>query len=179
MIFLLQNEIPFEASFYAAKVAKQRGAKVVFDPAPATNISMEIIRFVDYLTPNELELVELSKEWFGKVLDPSEFYLKLSEENPNIRLIAKLGEKGAKLFAKDTEIEVTAVPVKAVDTTAAGDVFNGSFATFLSEGKSEGDALRLANIAAAISVTRYGAQTSIPSREELLTFAETLTSVPS
>jgi ribokinase len=164
-IILLQNEIPFETTFEVAKWAKQSGKIVIFDPAPAEGIEKDIFEYVDYLTPNEVELEELSKEFLGSfesVEKSSEALLDLGVK----AVIAKLGEKGIYFRRGLKEIRIPAPKVSTVDTTAAGDVFNGAFATFLKKG--EMDALRLAVKAASISVTRPGAQSSIPSLEEVL-----------
>ena len=168
-ILLIQNEVPFESSLEAAKIFKKAGKTVIFDPAPAQGIGKEIFQYVDFLTPNEEEMKALTKEFFGSFQsfeDSSQKFLGLGVEN----VIVKLGEKGLLLFGKEENFALKAFDVKAVDSTAAGDVFNGAFAVALDEGNSIKDALIFASAAAAISVTRKGAQSSIPSREEVETF---------
>lgn len=162
-ILLLQNEIPFETTL---ECAKKFGGIVIFDPAPAQGINGEIFQYVDYLTPNEKEIEALSKEFFGEFLSiekVAENFLKLGVKN----VIVKLGDKGALLVNKNGEKHFPAFRVKAVDTTAAGDVFNGAFAVALSEGKQPEEAVVFGMAAAAISVTKVGAQSSVPSREEI------------
>ncbi|KHC90881.1 ribokinase [Thermotoga sp. Mc24] len=169
-ILLLQNEIPFETTL---ECAKKFGGIVIFDPAPAQGINGEIFQYVDYLTPNEKEIEALSKEFFGEFLSiekAAENFLKLGVRN----VIVKLGDKGALLVNKNGEKHFPAFKVKAVDTTAAGDVFNGAFAVVLSEGKPPEEAVIFGMAAAAISVTKVGAQSSIPAREEVEAFLKNL-----
>ena len=164
-VVLLQNEIPFETTLEVAKWAHERGKIVIFDPAPAEGIGREIFEYVDYLTPNEIEIEILSKEIFGNfdgVEKACDMFLELGTE----AVIAKLGEKGIYFKKGLKELRIEAPRVEAVDTTAAGDVFNGAFAAFLERGELE--ALRLAVKAASISVTRMGAQSSIPSIQEVI-----------
>lgn len=164
-IVLLQNEIPFETTFEVARWARKRGKIVIFDPAPAQGVNIEILKYVDYITPNESEIKTLSETFFGK-FESIERAAELLIETGARSVIAKLGENGVYFRRGLKEVRIPAVKVKAVDTTAAGDVFNGAFAAFLEKGEME--ALRLAVKAAAISVTRIGAQSSIPDLEEVM-----------
>ncbi len=164
-VILLQNEIPFETTLMVAKWARENGKIVVFDPAPAEGIDREIFEYVDYLTPNEIELEILSKEIFGGFDDLEKACEKFLDLGVRA-VIAKLGEKGIYFKKGLKELRIEAPKVEAVDTTAAGDVFNGAFAAFLERGELE--ALRLAVRAASISVTRMGAQSSIPSIQEVI-----------
>lgn len=166
-VVLLQNEIPIETTMAAAQLSKEAGATVILDPAPASGIPISVLSYVDYLTPNEVELEELSRMWFGDAHSPEGFFRKVFSLNPTIKLLVKLGERGATMFTSQDRLEVVGLKVDAVDTTAAGDVFNGAFAVALSEGRSELEALHFANVAAALSVTRPGAQSSIPTRDEV------------
>jgi ribokinase len=165
-ILLLQNEISFETTL---ECAKRFNGIVIFDPAPVQGISKEIFQHVNYLTPNEEEIEALSREVFGEFLSiekAAERFLELGVEN----VIVKLGSKGALVVNKHKKKHFPAFKVKAVDTTAAGDVFNGAFAVGLAEGRSLEDAVIFGMAAAAISVTRLGAQSSIPSRQEVEEF---------
>lgn len=174
-IILLQNEIPIESTLYTAKICKELNKCVILDPAPAENIPMEIVNYVDYITPNETELNKLSLNWFGSLLSPEEFYNRLSKINSEIKLIYKQGENGSTIYSSRGILHMKAFIVKPVDTTAAGDVFNGAFAVALNEGKDVKEALKFANAAAAISITKKGAQSSIPSRHEVEEFLKVST----
>ena len=165
-ILLLQNEISFETTL---ECARRFNGIVIFDPAPAQGINEEIFQYVDYLTPNEEEIETLSKEFFDEFLSvekAAERFLELGVKN----VIVKLGNKGALVVSKRKKGHFPAFKVKAEDTTAAGDVFNGAFAVGLAEGKCLEDAVLFGMAAAAISVTRPGAQSSIPSRQEVEEF---------
>ncbi len=164
-IILLQNEVPFETTLTVAKWAKNRGKIVIFDPAPAHCIDIQILKYVDYITPNENEMKTLSEEFFGS-FESLEKAAGLLVESGVRGIIAKLGENGVYFKKGLKEMRIPAVKVNAVDTTAAGDVFNGAFASFYEKGEIE--ALRLATKAAAISVTRMGAQSSVPDLEEVM-----------
>ncbi|HBU00827.1 MAG TPA: ribokinase [Thermotoga naphthophila] len=166
IILLLQNEIPFETTL---ECAKRFNGIVIFDPAPAQGTNEEIFQYVDYLTPNEEEIESLSKDYFSEFLTvekAAEKFLELGVKN----VIVKLGDKGVLLVNKNEKKHFPAFKVKAVDTTAAGDVFNGAFAVALSEGKSPEEAVIFGMAAAAISITGLGAQSSVPSREEVEQF---------
>ena len=164
-IILLQNEIPFETTLTVAKWAKDKGKVVVFDPAPAHGIDIQILKYVDYITPNESEIRTLAEEFFGG-FESLERTAELLLESGAEGVIAKLGENGVYFKKGLKEMRVPALKVEVVDTTAAGDVFNGAFAAFYDMGEIE--ALRLATKAASISVTRMGAQSSVPDLEEVM-----------
>lgn len=164
-MILLQNEIPFETTLSVAKWAKDRGKKVVFDPAPAHGIDVQILKYVDYITPNDGEIKTLSENFFGG-FESVEKSADLLIEKGVEGVVVKLGESGVYFKKGLKELRIPAMRVKAVDTTAAGDVFNGAFAAFYDMGEIE--ALRLATKAASISVTRKGAQSSIPDPEEVV-----------
>ncbi len=167
-VVLLQNEIPFETTYEAARLFKQNGKLVIFDPAPADGIDREIFKFVDIITPNEVEAQTLTGETKTEKL--VERLLGLGCKN----VLLKLGEKGC-LFVGDLgQFEVPAFTVQAVDTTAAGDVFNGAFAAEFERSKDVRKSLIFASAAAAISVTRMGAQSSIPSYQEVVKFLSTV-----
>lgn len=165
-IVLLQMEIPMEAITYTVEEAHKRGKTVIVNPAPAQRISDEILGMIDFLTPNESELELLSGKTCttdDEVIEAAEALLSKGVKN----LIVTLGEKGALFMDGKEKRFVKGHKVQAVDTTAAGDCFNGAFATALSEGKNIEEAIDFANKAASLSVTRVGAQSSMPRREEL------------
>ncbi|MBC7194174.1 MAG: ribokinase [Caldisericia bacterium] len=167
-LLLLQGEIPIETIYETSKIAFENGAIVIFDPAPAKKEFLQILPYVTYLTPNEIELETLtSKEGdFEKKLD---FLI----ERGAYSVIAKLGEKG--IFYKDKEgrrIKIDAYKVNAIDTTAAGDIFNGAFASSLNRGVPLYDSLKFSVAASGISVTRKGASISCPNYEEVIKFME-------
>lgn len=164
-LLLIQNEIPFSSTMKAAQLFKNKGKLVVFDPAPAQNISSEILPYVDIITPNESEMCSL----LGKNVSPEEGIeqlLKLGCEN----VLLKLGEKGCLFHGKMGHFRIEAFKVNAVDSTAAGDVFNAAFATELERSEDIERSLIFASAAAAISVTRHGAQPSIPTLAEVNEF---------
>jgi ribokinase len=152
----------------AAALARKRGMTVVLDPAPARPLPPSLLAAVDILTPNESEALVLLGRPAGTVslADAPAMAAALRKLGPR-RVILKLGENGAWVSDPETEGRFPAPKVEAVDATAAGDTFNGALAVALAEGREIGDAVRFANQAAAISVTRLGAQASIPTRAEV------------
>lgn len=165
---LLQMEIPVDAIQYAVKRAKELGKTVILNPAPAPAfISDEILKNVDYLTPNETELITLSGCGQETEEAIAEGARKLIGRGVK-KVLITMGENGCMLA---DQIQYTVYPakkVKAVDTTAAGDCFNGAFVTALAEGKSEEEAIRFANAASSVAVTRKGALQSVPTRREII-----------
>jgi ribokinase len=162
-LVLLQLEIPIESVVAAARLASRAGALVMLDPAPARELPDELIRLCDYLTPNETELAALtnvSPESLS-TSDAAELARKLLTRGAK-KVIVKMGGQGALLVSPQTELFWPALPVKAVDTTAAGDAFNAGFASELARGCSEREAGFYASAAAAWSVGLPGAQPSMP-----------------
>lgn len=165
--FVFQMEIPYEAIFYGIARAKELGKTTILNPAPAPDtIPDEILEKIDYLTPNETELIKLS----GMTSVSEEnirkgAYSLLTKGVRNV--LVTLGDKGVLLVNHNMEKIYPARKVKAVDTTAAGDCFNGALVTALAEGKGLEEAIKFANLASSIAVTRKGAQSSIPNRNEV------------
>lgn len=176
--FLLsQLEIPIESVERSLAVAKAAGATTILDPAPARELSSDLLRHVDYLTPNETETATLLGAHGLAMEDSSELEAaaqRILALGPRVAVL-KLGSRGCLIASADGFHRVPGFKVDAVDTTAAGDVFNGAFATALAEGRSIPVAAAFANAAAALSVTRPGAQDSVPSRQEVDRFLRAVT----
>lgn len=165
---LLQLEIPLETVEAALRQGREAGAVCILDPAPARPLPKEILELVDIATPNENEACVLAGVEPSRlsVADASAIGHKILELGVGA-VIVKLGDQGSVYCRSGVTIASPPFPVQAVDSTAAGDTFNAALAVALAEGAGEEDALRFANAAAAISVTRIGAQTSAPDRAEV------------
>jgi ribokinase len=179
---LLQLENPLPTVLAAARAAGRAGARVILDPAPARSVPDELFALADIITPNESEAAILA-DLPPSSLNPDQargIAQKLQARGANT-VIVKLGEQGCLLVNRENSELLAAPAVKAVDTTAAGDVFNAGLAVALSEGLDLPSACRFANAAAALSVTKLGAQASAPTRAELNDFiqngAQSLTSI--
>ncbi len=173
-IILTQLEIPLETVVALAALAKREGIPLVLDPAPAQPLPPSLLSSVEWLTPNESETCAL----LG--LPAKELPLNKLEETAGMlvrrgcrNVILKLGHRGCYLALADgTRALVPAYKVNAIDTTAAGDAFNGAFASSLLQGHNPVDSARWACAVAAISATRHGAQPSMPTRAEVQKFLE-------
>ena len=167
-IVALQLEIPLETVEAALTLAKQNNILTLLDPAPAQYLKPSILKKVDILTPNETEAAILTKT---SSTDPNWNVTDIAEQllvHVNLAVIITLGKAGIFLATKSgIRKNIPTQTVDAVDTTAAGDVFNGYLAKCLADGLDLEAAIKMANAAAAISVTRVGAQPSIPNRNEL------------
>lgn len=169
---LLQLEIPDAVVLEAAKRGRAGGACVLLDPAPARPVSDELLACCDYVTPNETELAALAGHVPVATLGKAEavhLAEALRRRRP-VKVLVKMGSAGALLVGPDGVREWAAPAVPALDTTAAGDCFNGAFAVALAEGATEDEAGRFATFAASLSVTRAGAQPSMPTRAEVQAF---------
>ncbi|OZS41954.1 ribokinase [Photobacterium sanguinicancri] len=166
---LMQLETPVETIEAAARIAKAANTKVVLNPAPAQPLSDDLLQLIDMITPNETEAELLTGV---KVVDmPSAQQAADVLHSKGIpTVMITLGSQGVWVSQQGQGEQVAGFRVEATDTTAAGDTFNGALLTGLQEGKSLNDAIRFAHAAAAISVTRLGAQTSIPHRHEVKRF---------
>lgn len=173
---LTQLEVPLHVVHLALQKAKSYGVTTILDPAPARPLSAELLGLVDILTPNESEALTLIGDAPREIMrdEAPAIAQKLLEMGPGC-VILKLGCKGALLARRSEDpIIVGATSVDAIDTTAAGDIFNGALTVALKEMKTLADAVYFANIAAGYSVTKLGAQASAPSQRELETFTSTL-----
>ncbi|MDD0824069.1 ribokinase [Mannheimia sp. AT1] len=166
---LMQLETPLPAIIQAAKIAKESGTKVILNPAPAQALPDELLSLLDMITPNETEAEILTGV---KVIDESSAQqaAQVFHQKGIETVLITLGSKG--VFVSENEVGqiVAGFRVKAVDTTAAGDTFNGALVTAMLEDKPLNEAIVFAHASAAISVTRKGAQPSIPTRQETLEF---------
>jgi ribokinase len=166
-IVALQLEIPLEVTLAAARAAHARGKTVVLNPAPAQALPDALLSCVDYLVPNETEAAQLTGI---RVVDVDSALRAgaLLQARGARNVLVTLGERGvAAVTASSGSAHHAALPAKAVDTTAAGDTFIGGLCCGLAQGLALEQAIALGQAAAAISVTRAGAQQSIPYRAEL------------
>jgi len=166
-ILLMQLEVPMDTVEYAAKLAHEKGVKVVLNPAPAAFLSNDLLHCLYTIIPNKTEAEMLSGI---KVSD-----LETAKQAADIiaakgvdKVVITLGSKGALIKDGDNYTNIPAESVNAVDTTAAGDTFCGALCVYLSEGYSLTESVRYANAAAAIVVTRIGAQSAIPYKNEVI-----------
>ncbi|MGR2768995.1 ribokinase [Photobacterium ganghwense] len=166
---LMQLETPMETIEAAAKIAKQAGTRVVLNPAPAQPLSDDLLQHLDMITPNETEAELLTGVKVDNVTTAQQAADALHAKGIK-QVMITLGSQGVWLSDNGKGRQVPGFRVDAKDTTAAGDTFNGALLTALQEGREMEEAIRFAHAAAAISVTRFGAQTSIPHRREVERF---------
>lgn len=156
-LVMLQLEIPVETIDYILTVCQKHSIPVLLNPAPAANFKKEWIGKVTYLTPNETECESIFGEDWETVL----------KQYPN-KIIVTLGSDGAAYFDGEKLIRISGYKTKVIDTTGAGDTFNGAFAHAICSGKSLQDAVQFANSAASLSVEKFGAQGGMPHLEQVL-----------
>ena len=167
-LVLLQLENPMPTVVAAARAARRAGARVILDPAPAQTLPDELFHLVDVLTPNETEATVLAGLPPGRVDPPHAMAIAHSLRERGARtVIVKLGEQGCVLADEGAARHLPTPRVEAVDTTAAGDVFNAGLAVGLGEGLDLVQACHFAGRAAAVSVTRMGTQIAAPTRDEV------------
>jgi ribokinase len=171
-VLLLQLEIPLDVTHAAAKIARQRGVTVILDPAPARSLPPELYSTVDIITPNEIEaaqLVGVPVQSRDEAFKAADLLLQRGVETA----IIKLGAKGVVFVSKNGRRgHIPAFPVRAVDTVAAGDAFNGGLAAGLINDEPLLEAIRWGAAAGALSATRSGAQPSMPTWHELDRFLQ-------
>ncbi|MGB6407361.1 MAG: ribokinase [Planococcus donghaensis] len=156
-LVIMQLEMPISVVQRTLEICSASGVPSILNPAPASGFTMEMLPFCTYLTPNETEAEEIFGVNWEKAL----------EKYPN-RLVVTLGQKGAQFFDGEKHVLVEGFPAKAIDTTGAGDTFNGALATALVEEKEFEWAVRFANAAASLSVEKFGAQGGMPERTAVL-----------
>lgn len=166
---LMQLESPIDSVLVAANIAHENHTTVVLNPAPARVLSDELLALVDIITPNETEAEKLTGIRVENDEDAAKAALVLHKKGIDTVLIT-LGSRGVWASVKGEGQRVPGFKVEAVDTIAAGDTFNGALIAALLEDKALSDAIRFAHAAAAIAVTRKGAQPSVPWREEIEAF---------
>lgn len=170
-VLMLQLEIPLETVRTAARIAQEAGVAVILDPAPAPDgpLPSDLLAQITYLTPNETEAQRLTGlSVTGE--ETARAAARLLADGPQC-VIVTLGAKGALVATADGAAMVAGHPVDALDSTAAGDAFNGGLAVALAEEFSLQEAVRRAGLVGALSVTRLGAQPSLPTAEQLRQFA--------
>ena len=167
-VVLMQLESPIETVTYAARMAAEAGVKVVLNPAPAPDkpLPEELMRSLYLITPNRSEASRLSGIDVKDMESAREAAKAILDRGPQ-SVIITLGGDGSLVYDGQEFTFIEATRVEAVDTTAAGDTFNGVLATMIAEGRNLIDAAREASVAAAISVTRMGAQPAAPTRSEV------------
>jgi ribokinase len=160
-IIVLQLEIPIETVEKAIEIATRNNVPILLNPAPIQSLSNKVLNAVTYLTPNEHELEVILQN--------------IDEENLNKlkkKLVVTKGSQGVSFFNQEEEILTSGYKVDVQDTTGAGDTFNGAFAVAISKGMTLEEACDFGNAAAALSVTKLGAQSGMPSIEEVTLFLE-------
>ena len=166
-VVLMQLETPIETIEYIIKLLKNKQVKTILNPAPALKISDDLLRHLTIITPNETEVELLT----GVTVNDEKDALKASKILLGKGVKNVIITMGKRAFTSELEsIFIPAFEVNALDTTAAGDTFNGALAVAVAEGKTLEDAVEYANAAAAISVTKMGAQPSIPLKKEIEDF---------
>lgn len=176
-VVLAQLEIPIETVDYLSLICAREGVPLILDPAPAIDLPPGVFNRVDWITPNETEAAFYIEDVKAEadLLAPSEIAKRILGKGGR-GVVLKMGEHGVYLASTAGLAEsIPAFHVKAIDTTAAGDAFNGGFATGLMLGKSPRDSALFASAVAAISVTRPGAQPSMPAMYEVEEFLESET----
>jgi len=165
-VVLTQLEIPIDTVVQSAKLARKNNAIFILNPAPAASLPEDILPLIDFITPNENEL-----ELLSGVTTNDDSSIKLAAEKllkKGIKnVIVTLGDRGSMLINESTIKHFPVSKVKVVDSTAAGDAFNGALASSLSEGHSIEESIEFANKVASIAVTRMGAQSSMPYLNEI------------
>lgn len=165
-MLVAQLESPLETVAAAGSIASKAGVPFILNPAPARELPDSLLQLVSILTPNETEAELLTGIKVKDDTSAKKAAAKLLARGVNT-VILTLGARGALIVNAEGSQIIAGFKVNAVDTTAAGDTFNGALAVALAEGKQLQDAVKFANAAAAISVTRLGAQPSAPTRKEI------------
>ncbi len=166
-VLLVQLEVPFDAVQRAIELAHRAGTRVILNPAPAKAIDPAVLAQVSIATPNEHEV----KVVVGETECQASIARLLDAGTETV--LVTLGRNGVLWATRSGSVSIPAFEVEAVDTTAAGDAFNGGLACALAQGKPMPDAIRYASAVAALSVTRMGAQPSLPTQQKVSAFLAT------
>lgn len=168
-VLMLQMEVPLNASLALARMAKEHGITIIFDPAPAPSSSLpdEFYQLVDIVTPNELETEALVGFPIRDMNDAEKASIQLRKKGVATAII-KLGDRGVYFNSQEESGFIPPFKVKAIDSVAAGDAFNGALAVAISEGKPIAEAVRWGAAAGALATTKKGALPSMPYRDEVL-----------
>jgi len=168
-LLLLQLEIPLEAVTCAAQRARESGLRVLLNPAPALSLPKELISLSDFILPNETELSLLTNQSVHDISSAEKAARTLLEGGAQ-NVIVTLGANGALIVNQEITKHIPSFEVQVVDTTAAGDAFIGGFASALLRDKSLEEAVRYGCACGALATTKFGAQPSLPTREEVERF---------
>jgi ribokinase len=168
-VVICQLEVPLDTVLWTLRTARQHGATTVLNPAPAQPVPPELWPLIDYVTPNEVEAAQVSGLPLAALSDADNVARALLARGPRV-VILTLGTQGAFVGTLDHMVHIPAFPVTVVDTTAAGDAFNGALAVALAEGRPLAAAVRFANAAAGLACTQRGAQNSLPVRTQVEAF---------
>ena len=156
---VLQFEIPVDTVYYTVAFARKHGIRCILNPAPAQPVDVAALRDLDYFVPNESE-AEAITGLTVKSVDEAKICARKLVEGGIRRVIITLGANGSLLATREEAVHIPPFSVQSIDSTGAGDAFIGSFAVFLGEGVPEKEALRRANLYAALSTTGVGTQKS-------------------
>ncbi len=171
-VLLTQLEIPIKTVQTAIKIARDSGAKTILNPAPGRELDDELLSQVDILTPNEIEASLLAGIKVNNKASAKKAAYKLINKGVNA-VIFTLGQEGALIVTSNEAQHIPTKKAKAIDTTGAGDAFNGGLAFAIAEGRDIIEAVRFANCVAALSVTKIGTAPAMPTREEVERFRRT------
>ena len=163
---VLQNEVPYEVNLQAARLARENKIPVVWDPAPFVTGTQELIKHVDFLTPNQNEAELLANCEITDEKSIHNAFLKIKESSDAVCLIT-MGEDGVYFLSGPGINQIPSFLVDSVDSVAAGDAFTGGFAVALSEGETLRSAARFGCASAALATTKLGAQSAMPFRKEV------------
>ncbi|MGA2503164.1 MAG: ribokinase [Anaerolineales bacterium] len=166
---LLQLEIPIKTVEYAIRLAKKYHVRVVLNPAPMTKLPESLLKMVDILTPNETEAATIMGDY---VPFPGDLALMVKRKFSIKNVVVTMGKEGAAISSelRPNSVVVRTFPVRSLDSTGAGDAFNGGLAVALARGDELEEAVRYANVVGALATTRFGAQCSLPTALEVGAF---------